>query len=166
MFTHQPNPLAKVQILIVEDDRIMRSLLRDMLQAMGFENIASANDGLQGVEYLQFHAVDIIVTDWKMQGMDGLAFTKFVREQMEGGKRFTPIIMLTGRSEERDVIQARDAGVTEYIIKPFTAQGLYDRIKSVIENPRGFVLSDIYTGPDRRRNRALPPDGQKKRETD
>lgn len=158
--------LSKIHILVVEDDRIMRTLVKDMLQILGFHSVSTAEDGQAAIDYLYFNNADIIICDWKMQGMDGIAFTRHIREKMPGGKRFLPIIMLTGKSEEKDVRTARDAGVTEYIIKPFSADGLYERIRTVIENPRGFVLSEGFTGPDRRRRGAEPPDGHFKRETD
>jgi DNA-binding response OmpR family regulator len=162
----EQNALSKIHILVVEDDRIMRTLVRDMLQIMGFSHVTLASDGLEAIECLNTLTPDIIVCDWKMQGMDGLAMTQFIRERAPGGKRFVPIIMLTGRSEEHHVLRARDAGINEYLIKPFTAQHLFDRIKMVIENPRGFVISDDFIGPDRRRQRSAPPDGARKRETD
>ena len=166
MNTTEPNLLGKIHILVVEDDRIMRTLVHDMLQIMGFSHVTVAKDGLEAIACLDHETPDIIVCDWKMQGMDGLAMTQFIRERSPGGKRFVPIIMLTGRSEEHYVLRARDAGINEYLIKPFTAQNLFDRIKAVIENPRGFVVSEDYTGPDRRRQRSSPPDGVRKRETD
>lgn len=144
----------------------MRRLLKDMLDVLGFTNVHLTEDGLEALDYLQFHQADIIICDWKMHGMDGITLTRHVRERMSGGKRFVPIIMLTGKAEEQDVITARDAGITEYLIKPFTTQTLFDRIKAVIENPRGFVLAEEYKGPDRRRRRVTPPDGRFKRDSD
>jgi len=158
--------LSKIHILIVEDDRIMRTLIRDMLGILGFKSTTVAKDGEEAVDYLHYNNADIVICDWKMQGMDGIAFTRYIREKMPGGKRFLPIIMLTGKTDQQDVLTARDAGVSEYLVKPFTAESLYSRIRAVVESPRGFVLSEEYVGPDRRRRRDAPPDQSYKRETD
>lgn len=158
--------LKSIRILVVEDDKVMRRLLKDMLHIMGFPNVHISEDGQEGIDYLHFNPIDIVICDWKMHGMDGITFTRYVREQMSGGKRFLPIIMLTGKAEEKDVVAARDSGVTEYLIKPFTTDTLYSRIKSVVEQPRSFVLSDEFKGPDRRRKEDNPPDGDFKRDSD
>lgn len=158
--------LHTIRILVAEDDRVMTRLLRDMLGAMGFTNVETVTNGEKALEYLQYNDVDILICDWLMYPMDGLTLTNRVREKLNNSNRFVPIVMLTGKGDKQDVITARDAGVTEYVVKPFTARALYKRIKIVIENPRGFVLSKQYKGPDRRRKRALPPDGSKKRKSD
>src|SRR5690606_20664550 len=103
--------------------------------------------------------VDILITDWSMYPMDGLALTRHIREKLNNTNRFIPIVMLTGRGERKHVLAARDSGVTEYIVKPFTAQTLYKRIRNVVETPRSFVLGKDYKGPDRRRRQDTPPDG-------
>jgi DNA-binding response OmpR family regulator len=158
--------LSGIHIMIVEDDRITRRLLHDLLKILGFTNVHIEPNGRAALDYISYNPVDIIICDWKMAPMDGIELTRAVRTELSGGKRFTPIIMLTGKADERDVIEARDSGVTEYLIKPFSADTLFSRIKIVADNPRGFVMSTGYTGPDRRRRRETPPDGMKKRETD
>lgn len=163
---HYTNPLAKIKILLVEDDRIMRSLVKDMLDILGFSDVVVAKDGLDAVNHIQNSIIDMVICDWKMPGMDGVSFTKFVRDNLAGSRRSVPIIMLTGRNEENDIKTARDAGTTEYLVKPFTAQTLFERIKAVIEMPRSFVISDDYSGPDRRRKKSSPPDGIGKRDSD
>ncbi len=161
------NPMLQdIHILIAEDDNMMQRLLRDMLTAIGFTNITGVNNGEKALQHLKFNAVDILIADWAMQPMDGLTLTKRIREEIEGGNRYVPIVMLTGRGERQDVLAARDAGVTEYIVKPFNAGTLFKRIESVIENPRSFVISKSFKGPDRRRKKDSPPDGRLKRKSD
>ena len=83
--------------------------------------------------------------------MDGLEFTRKVRLSRESPNVFTPIIMVSGHSERGRIIAARDTGVNEFVVKPISAQSLFDRIQAVIERPRPFVRVKRYFGPDRRR---------------
>lgn len=158
--------LKKVHVLIVDDDAIMRKLIRDMMRIVGFNNVSAATDGQEALKMLETNTVDLIVCDWKMRPMDGLEFVKHVRNDDSSPHRFVPIIMLTGRGERKDVEIARDAGVTEYLIKPFSSDSLFKRIAAAIDAPRDFVLAMGYKGPDRRRSLRLPPDGTHKRATD
>jgi DNA-binding response OmpR family regulator len=83
---------------------------------------------------------------------DGLELTQMIRQPDGVGNPYAPIIMLTGHSEKRRVMVARDAGVTEFLAKPISAKGLYQRILNVVANPRPFIRTKNYFGPDRRRN--------------
>ena len=75
-----------------------------------------------------------------------------IRQPEANGNPYAPIIMLTGHSEKRRVTMARDAGVTEFLVKPISAKALYQRIMNVVANPRPFIKTKNYFGPDRRRN--------------
>src|SRR6266446_258003 len=83
---------------------------------------------------------------------DGLELAQMIRQPESKGNPYAPIIMLTGHSEKRRVTVARDAGVTEFLAKPISAKGLYQRILNVVANPRPFIKTKTYFGPDRRRN--------------
>ena len=85
-------------------------------------------------------------------GFDGLELAQMIRQPESKGNPYAPIIMLTGHSEKRRVTVARDAGVTEFLAKPISAKGLYQRILNVVANPRPFIKTKTYFGPDRRRN--------------
>lgn len=155
--------IASVRVLIVEDQSLMITLLRDMLHIIGFKHVYVAKNGKEAIETLQNTPMDLVISDWTMAGMDGLEFVKYVRNSPDSPQRFVPIIMLTGKSDEQDVIRARDVGVNEYIVKPFTATGLGNRIKAVIDNPRRFILSPVFKGPDRRRRKQKPRDSVDRR---
>jgi len=86
-----------------------------------------------------------------MAPMDGLEFSRTVRTAGNSPNPFVPIIMITGHTEKHQVEAARDAGITEFLIKPITAQSLFSRIAEVVERPRAFVRCESYFGPDRRR---------------
>lgn len=148
------NPMAEVPILVVEDDGMMSKLIRDMLMVMKFKDITITHNGREALSALAKREFELVICDWKMQHMDGIEFTKAVRNKMQPPTRFVPIIMLTGKGEKHDVEVARDAGITEYLVKPFNAEGLYNRIKMVVEKPRQFVAAKDFKGPDRRRHQS------------
>lgn len=142
--------LASIKIMMIEDDRIMVTLMRDILVIMGFRSIIMYHEAKAAFEDIKHNDYDLILCDWKMQGMDGIEFTKLLRAYDKGNKRYTPIIMVTGKAHEQDVIEARDAGVTEYLVKPFSVVSMSQKIKMLLENPKSFVNSGAYKGPDRR----------------
>lgn len=155
----------RLTVLIVEDSQPMREVLRAILQAIGIKNIIDARDGLHAIRKLSQYQVDLIITDWVMEEMDGLTFTRWVRTSRDSPDEFLPIIMVTGHTEEQKIKLARDAGVTEFMAKPLTGVGLLQRICAVVENPRPFVRTDNYFGPDRRR-KVEPYDGEERRESE
>jgi len=83
---------------------------------------------------------------------DGLELTQMIRQQGANANPYVAIIMLTGHSEKKRILNARDAGVTEFLAKPISAKSLYERVFNVVANPRPFVKTQNYFGPDRRRN--------------
>jgi two-component system, chemotaxis family, chemotaxis protein CheY len=140
-----------LNILLVEDDPSMRALVRDILVAFGIQNVHTASDGRQAYAELRHFAADIVVTDWVMEPLDGIDFTRIIRSAADSPNPFVPIIMLTSHTARARVMEARDVGVTEFLAKPITANVLYTRIATIIEHPRQFVRTSVYFGPDRRR---------------
>lgn len=146
-----PYELEKLNVLLVEDNFSMRTLLRDVLAAFGIKNVISVSDGGRAWRELQDFPADIAIVDWNMRPVSGLQFVKRVRQGRDSPNPFLPVIMLTAYSERRRVMMGRDAGVTEFLVKPVTPKRLYDRIATIIEHNRGFIRSPTYFGPDRRR---------------
>ncbi|HWU56390.1 MAG TPA: response regulator [Rhizomicrobium sp.] len=140
-----------LKALIVEDNAHMRSLLRALLNSIGIKDIAEASHGQMAIELLRERKSDLVLTDLAMKPMDGLEFTRYVRNNDQSPNPFVPIIMISGHTERYRVEAARDAGVTEFLAKPITAQNLFARIAEIVERPRAFVRCDGYFGPDRRR---------------
>lgn len=130
----------------------MRALIRDMLYAFGINSVQTAQEGSMAYAELRHFPADIVITDWEMEPLDGIDFTRMVRTSPDSPNSFVPIIMLTAHTSMERVIQARDSGINEFLAKPVTAKGLYSRIATVIENPRQFVRASEYFGPDRRRS--------------
>ncbi|GAB4186162.1 MAG: response regulator [Thalassobaculales bacterium] len=160
--------LDRLWVLIVDDNQSMRSLVRTVLEALGVRNIIEARDGEHAIEKITRQEVNLIITDWVMDEMDGLQLTRWVRNEAGSPDPYVPIIMLTGHTDRAKVMEARDAGVTEFMAKPVSAKALYSRMVAIIENPRPFVKTDNYFGPDRRRKN-MPyqgPDRRKQIEED
>jgi two-component system, chemotaxis family, chemotaxis protein CheY len=142
----------RLRFLIVDDNAHMRRILRTLLNGFGAREIYEAEDGPTGLEAFTQYGPEIVITDWVMPGLDGLELTRMMRQPDAHGNAYVSIIMLTGHSEKARVTAARDAGVTEFLAKPISAKGLYQRIVNVVANPRPFIKTATYFGPDRRRN--------------
>lgn len=155
-----------VSVLIVEDNQPMMDLLKSLLHTFGFKIIFTARDGEEGFNLFCRESPDIVITDWMMKPVDGISFARRLRNDPLSPNQFVPIILMTGFSEKRRVTQARDTGITEFLVKPFNARDLYRRITQIIERPRQFVRSDDFFGPDRRRKAKKAYDGPKRRGDD
>jgi two-component system, chemotaxis family, chemotaxis protein CheY len=142
----------KVKALIVEDNTHMRSLLRALLNALEITQIAEAAHGESGLEVLRERKTDLVLCDMAMTPIDGIEFTRHVRNNKQSANPFVPIIMISGHTEKHRVEAARDAGITEFLAKPVTSQHLFSRIAEILERPRPFVRCENYFGPDRRRH--------------
>jgi two-component system chemotaxis response regulator CheY len=143
--------LENLKALIVEDNSHMRALLRALLDAAGIKDFCEASHGRAAIEVLRDRKPDIVLTDLAMKPMNGIEFTRHVRNSETSPNPFVPIIMITGHTEKYRVEEARDVGVTEFLAKPITAHNLFTRITEIIERPRAFVRCNDYFGPDRRR---------------
>ena len=142
----------QLRFLLVDDNPHMRRMLRTLLQGFGAREVYEAENGAGGLEAFNQFTPDIVIIDWAMPIFDGLEFARMIRQPDTNASPFTPIIMLTGHSERRRVTAARDAGVTEFMVKPISAKSLYQRILNVVANPRAFIRTKSYFGPDRRRS--------------
>ena len=143
--------LSSIRALVVDDNVYMRKIVRTLLVGLGIRTIDEAEDGAVALDKFTSHDPDIIITDWVMPILDGIELTRLIRNPKSKYNCYVPIIMLTGHSEKWRIIEARDAGVTEFLSKPVSAKSLYLRIASCIANPRPFVNKKGYFGPDRRR---------------
>jgi len=145
--------LDNISFLVVDDNDHMRQMVRSVLRSLGSRSIREARGGQEAIEALEAGAPDILITDWAMDGMDGLDLTRHVRTSDRSPNIYLPIIMLTAFAERARVYTARDAGVTEFLIKPLSATALFNRVSTIIEHPRPFVRVGQFFGPDRRRRK-------------
>ncbi len=155
-----------ISVLIAEDNIPMQELIKSLLSTFGVEKIYRAKNGEEAFQLFIRHNPDFVIADWMMNPVDGISLCKLIRNDPKSINQFIPIILMTGFSEMRRVVEARDAGVTEFLVKPFNARDLYRRIAQIIESPRRFVRSEDFFGPDRRRKASKEYDGPKKREDD
>jgi CheY-like chemotaxis protein len=142
----------RLRFLVIDDNAHMRRILRTLLHGFGAREVYEAEDGASGLEAFTHYVPDILITDWAMPIFDGLELTHMIRQPGANSNPYVSIIMLTGHSEKKRVVSARDAGVTEFLAKPISAKGLYQRIVNVVANPRPFIKTKTYFGPDRRRS--------------
>ena len=140
-----------LKVLLVDDNQHMRILLIEILRAIGVRHVFEAMDGAEALTIMRQTQIDVVFTDLTMDGLDGIDFVHLVRRSPDSPNPFVPIVMITGHSTERRVREGRDAGVNEFLTKPITARGVIHRLTLLIENPRVFVKSEDYFGPDRRR---------------
>jgi len=144
----------------------MRILLRTLLGGLGIEEVHEAPDGRTALELLHRVDPDFVLTDLSMAPVDGIAFTREIRNSVASPNPFVPVIMVTGHTERARVLAARDAGVTEFLAKPITARSLFLRIAEIIDRPRPFVRADEFFGPDRRRHNDAFYNGPWRRDED
>lgn len=142
--------LEMLRILLVDDNQHMRAIVSAILKGIGVKNVREAGDGAEALQALREGEVDIAIVDFQMCPLDGVEFTRLVRNSPDSKNPYLPIIMMTGFAERVRVVEARDAGVTELLVKPVTARGVIDRINAVIFTPRPFVRTEDYFGPQRR----------------
>ncbi len=151
--------LGNVSVLVLDDNRHMRSLIQSILLALGVKHVRETADAPEAFKELQHFHADVIITDWRMEPLDGLDFVRLVRTAKDSPNPYVPIIMLTAYTEFQRVSEARDAGVNEFLAKPISAKTLYMRFASIIDNPRAFIRTKTFFGPDRRRQNLGPRRG-------
>ena len=157
--TASPIDFAQLSVMIVDDNRHMRSLIGSILRALGITNIKEVGDGETALSDVSAFQPDILITDWHMEPMDGTTLVKSLRHSSVDAIRYMPIIMLSGHSDRVRVREARDCGVHDFLTKPVSAKSLLARLIKIIENPRPFIKTENYFGPDRRRQDIGPPAG-------
>ncbi len=120
-----------MKILIVDDFSTMRRIIKNLLRDLGFNNTEEADDGLTALPILQAGGIDFLVTDWNMPGMQGIDLLKAVRA--DENMATMPVLMVTAETKREQIIVAAQAGVNGYIVKPFTAATLKEKIDKIFE---------------------------------
>jgi two-component system chemotaxis response regulator CheY len=143
--------ITKRGVLIADSSAHMASLITVMLRSLGRKDIREAYDAGKAMTELKRRAFDVVIIDDALDGMDGVAFTRKLRAMTDCQNRLVPIIMMSAAPDAKRIAEARDAGVTEFLRKPFAANHLQTRLVSIEANPRGFIDAAEYRGPDRRR---------------
>ncbi len=151
----------KLCVMVVDDNAFMRDLLANTIKAFGIDHVVAEPDCATAIKRLKLSktdpiaagigTVDMIISDYLMEGVDGILFLHWIRTNQGVPDRFVPFVMVSGAADQFVVEQARDTGVSEFMAKPFSARSVADRILAVVNSPRQFVLAPGYFGPDRRR---------------
>jgi len=155
------NGLERVTVLVVEDNLQIRNLIVSVLQRVGVGHILRASEGMEAINMMKemqhnptkigVGEVDLIISDWEMEPVDGGTLLRWVRRHKESPDKFLPFFLLTGHAEEDRVTMARDLGVTEFITKPFSVDVVIAHIQAAVRDTRRYVMANGYFGPDRRR---------------
>lgn len=154
----------KLRILLVEDSAPMRKIVEAVLNALEVGHVDTAENGEQGFELFCEHNHDVIITDWQMEPMDGIELTCKIRTDSKSPNKKVPIILASGHIGLEWINKARDGGVSELLIKPFSANDLAKRISYVVNKPRKFVECGAFFGPERRRKDDPKYKGDERRE--
>jgi len=120
-----------MKILVVDDFSTMRRIIKNLLRDLGFSNTQEADDGLTALPKLQGGDFDFLVTDWNMPGMQGIDLLKAVRA--DPSLASLPVLMVTAEAKKEQIVEAAQAGVNGYIVKPFTAATLKEKIDKIFE---------------------------------
>jgi two-component system chemotaxis response regulator CheY len=120
-----------LRILIVDDFSTMRRIVKNLLNDLGYTNTAEAEDGQSALNLLRSQPFDFVVTDWNMPGMTGIELLKAIRADAKLAK--LPVLMVTAEAKREQIVEAAQAGVNGYIIKPFTAETLKDKLAKIFE---------------------------------
>lgn len=153
----QPRYFEELKVQVIDDQEYMRSVLASILRGLGIRHIEEHPDAVAAYAALQNFDAGLILTEWEMKPVDGLQFVRRIRTGKDSPNRYVPIVMVTGHSHVDKVMQARNAGANEFLVKPVSAKSVYLRIRSTMEHPQPFVRSESYFGPDRRRRDLGPP---------
>ncbi len=120
-----------INILVVDDFSTMRRIIKNLLKELGFKNIEEAEDGVAALIKLRSSKYDFVVTDWNMPNMNGLELLKEIRADVE--LKHLPVLMVTAEAKKENIVEAAKSGASGYIVKPFTAITLEEKIKKVFE---------------------------------
>ena len=121
---------APLKILVVDDFATMRRIMKNILKQLGYTNITEADDGTTALEELKRGSFDLIISDWNMPKMTGLDLLKLVRA--DPLYKDIPFLMVTAEAQKQNVIEAVQAGVSNYVVKPFTAEAIADKLGKII----------------------------------
>ncbi len=125
----------KMRILVVDDFSTMRRIVRNLLKELGFANVEEAEDGAVALQKLQNATFDFVVTDWNMPKMDGLQLLKAIRSAP--ALKHLPVMMITAEAKKENIIAAAQAGASGYIVKPFTAATLAEKLQKIFDKMGG-----------------------------
>lgn len=181
IFPHQEDKdalrydLSQFTVLLAEDSRPMQTLVSSMLRSFGVREVLVCDGGDEAISLLTItqarkkssdvKGVDLVITDWMMPDGSGLELLEWIRTHEADNICYMPVILLSAYTTHKVITAARDNGAHEALVKPVSGSKLAARILSVIDNPRPFIKTEDYFGPDRRRQ-DMKFEGENKRKND
>lgn len=161
---------ANKRVLLVDDHTHIRAIFTSILNGLGMFRLSTADRSDRALSTLEAEPIDLVITDFNMPGLSGIGLAQRIRQEIRSkNPRFNPsipIIMITSFGTKKCLMAARDAGVDEFLAKPFTTLAVAERIDSAINMQRSFIVSENYIGPCRRRKVDPILSGLKRREAD
>jgi two-component system, chemotaxis family, chemotaxis protein CheY len=143
--------IQSLSILVVDDNQYMRKMIRNLLVNCGIKDIWEAADGIAALDTIRTMGPDVVILDWEMPLLSGAELVRIVRSPGVFPMPDVPIIMLTGHCERWRVVEAVRLGVNEFLTKPVSAKAIYDRLVSIMMQPRPVVQLGNYYGPEPRK---------------
>jgi two-component system, chemotaxis family, chemotaxis protein CheY len=143
--------IQSLSVLVVDDNQYMRKMVRNLLVNCGIKDIYEAADGIAALDIIRTVVPDVVILDWEMPLLSGAELVRIVRSPGVFPMPDIPIIMLTGHCERWRVVEAVRLGVNEYLTKPVSAKAIYDRLLSIMAQPRPSVQLGDYYGPEPRK---------------
>lgn len=151
--TIEENRISEMRVLVADPYSQLREIIRDiLLRGIGVSEVLEARNGEEVLASLRELPCDVVIADAAMTPVGALELTQKIRAGYEGIDPFTPIIVMSGNANLGEIIATRDAGANDYVAKPLSAKILDLRLRAMVAQPRPFVRSDDFFGPDRRRH--------------
>ncbi len=124
--------IESTRFLVVDDFSTMRRIVRNLLKELGFVNVQEAEDGVEALKKLHSDAFDFVVSDWNMPNMTGIELLRAIRA--DARLKHLPVLMVTAEAKRENIIEAAQAGASGYVVKPFTAATLDEKLKKIFQN--------------------------------
>ncbi len=124
--------IESTRFLVVDDFSTMRRIVRNLLKELGFVNVQEAEDGVQALNKLRADTFDFVVSDWNMPNMTGIELLRAIRADAK--LKHLPVLMVTAEAKRENIIEAAQAGASGYVVKPFTAATLDEKLKKIFQN--------------------------------
>ena len=124
--------IESTRFLVVDDFSTMRRIVRNLLKELGFVNVQEAEDGVQALSKLRADTFDFVVSDWNMPNMTGIDLLRAIRADAK--LKHLPVLMVTAEAKRENIIEAAQAGASGYVVKPFTAATLDEKLKKIFQN--------------------------------
>ena len=162
----RPRHIEELRVLAVDQEPHMRKLSRTFLRSLGIGKMLETASAEEALSMLRARDVDLLLTECMLTPNDGFSLVRQIRGGVEGVNDELPVIMMSGQTSKKQIIDARNIGANEFVAKPLSIKVLRQRLEAIVERPRPFVRTRKYTGPCRRRRAAPDYAGPERRGND